>query len=101
MSLAIEKKVSPYSAQQEKGNNGNIANSSNTAKVKAVEGGLERKNTENNVPSKGRIDFYSEHSNIVEEPIKTLDSLFKKTLTKPHIYYLPLTDEEVSFFSLI
>ncbi len=30
-----------------------------------------------------------------EEPIKTLDSLFKKTETKPHIYYLPLTEEEV------
>jgi len=32
---------------------------------------------------------------IPEEPIKTLDNLFKKTLTKPHIYYLPLSDEEV------
>ena len=32
---------------------------------------------------------------VEEEPEKTLDSLFKKTFTKPHIYYLPLTEEEV------
>jgi hypothetical protein len=30
-----------------------------------------------------------------EEPVKTLDSLFKKTQTKPHIYFLPLSEEEV------
>jgi apoptotic chromatin condensation inducer in the nucleus len=30
-----------------------------------------------------------------EEPVKTLDSLFKKTQTKPHIYYLPLSEEEI------
>jgi hypothetical protein len=36
-----------------------------------------------------------------EEPIKTLDNLFKKTETKPHLYYLPLTDEEVSNTFLI
>lgn len=30
-----------------------------------------------------------------EEPVKTLDNLFKKTTTLPHIYYLPLTEEEV------
>jgi apoptotic chromatin condensation inducer in the nucleus len=30
-----------------------------------------------------------------EEPVKTLDSLFKKTETKPHLYYLPLSEEEV------
>lgn len=32
---------------------------------------------------------------IEEEPVKTLDNLFKKTKTKPHVYYLPLTEEEV------
>ena len=31
----------------------------------------------------------------LDEPVKTLDSLFKKTQTKPHLYYLPLTEEEV------
>jgi hypothetical protein len=30
-----------------------------------------------------------------EEPVKTLDSLFRKTETKPHIYYLPLSEQEV------
>lgn len=30
-----------------------------------------------------------------EEPVKTLDNLFKKTNTLPHIYYLPLTEEQV------
>ncbi|EFA79344.1 hypothetical protein PPL_07762 [Heterostelium album PN500] len=25
-----------------------------------------------------------------------MDKLFKKTVTKPHIYYLPLTDEEAA-----
>ena len=30
-----------------------------------------------------------------EEPVKTLDSLFRKTETKPHIYYLPLSEVEV------
>ncbi len=35
---------------------------------------------------------------IPEEPIKTLDSLFKKTRATPHIYYLPLSEEEVGFF---
>jgi hypothetical protein len=34
-------------------------------------------------------------SQVEEEPVKTLDSLFKKTMTKPHIYFLPLTEEEV------
>jgi len=28
-------------------------------------------------------------------PEKTLDTLFRKTNTKPNIYYLPLTEEEV------
>jgi hypothetical protein len=30
-----------------------------------------------------------------EDTVKTLDSLFKKTETKPHLYYLPLSEEEV------
>lgn len=30
----------------------------------------------------------------VEEPL-SLDDLFKKTATKPHIYWLPLTEEQV------
>ncbi len=30
-----------------------------------------------------------------EEPVKTLDSLFRKTETKPHIYYLPLSEVEI------
>jgi len=30
-----------------------------------------------------------------EEPVKTLDTLFRKTETKPHIYYLPLSEQEV------
>lgn len=37
----------------------------------------------------------SEDLNKIEEPVKTLDNLFKKTETKPHIYYLPLSEEEV------
>ncbi len=37
-----------------------------------------------------------ESSPISEEPVKTLDSLFRKTSTKPHIYYLPLTEQEVA-----
>ncbi|KAL3696968.1 hypothetical protein R1sor_011044 [Riccia sorocarpa] len=32
----------------------------------------------------------------MEPPIPTLDDLFKKTWTKPQIYYLPLTDEQVA-----
>lgn len=31
-----------------------------------------------------------------EPPVPTLDDLFRKTKTKPHIYYLPLTDEQVA-----
>ena len=30
-----------------------------------------------------------------EVPVKTLDDLFLKTITKPHVYYLPLTDAQV------
>eukprot|EP00249_Psilotum_nudum_P024233 c29128_g2_i1 orf=285-2702(-) len=30
-----------------------------------------------------------------EPPILTLDDIFKKTKAKPHIYYLPLTEEEI------
>lgn len=30
-----------------------------------------------------------------KEIVKTLDILFKKTNTKPNIYYLPLSEEEV------
>eukprot|EP00246_Nothoceros_aenigmaticus_P015961 TRINITY_DN6952_c0_g2_i1.p1 TRINITY_DN6952_c0_g2~~TRINITY_DN6952_c0_g2_i1.p1 ORF type:complete len:713 (-),score=179.42 TRINITY_DN6952_c0_g2_i1:586-2724(-) len=30
------------------------------------------------------------------EPVPTLDDLFKKTRAKPHIYYLPLTEGQVS-----
>ncbi len=37
---------------------------------------------------------------VVEEPIKTLDNLFKKTSTKPHIYYLPLSEDEVNSFRI-
>ncbi len=29
-------------------------------------------------------------------PVKTLDDLFRKTETKPPLYYLPLSDEEVA-----
>lgn len=31
-----------------------------------------------------------------EPPVPTLDDLFRKTKAKPHIYYLPLTDEQVA-----
>ncbi|MCO5611163.1 hypothetical protein L7F22_065413 [Adiantum nelumboides] len=31
-----------------------------------------------------------------EPPVPTLDDLFRRTTTKPHIYYLPLTDEQVA-----
>ncbi|VDN35947.1 unnamed protein product [Dibothriocephalus latus] len=31
-----------------------------------------------------------------EEPSKALDDLFKKTTAAPCIYWLPLSDEEVS-----
>ena len=31
-----------------------------------------------------------------KEIVKTVDMLFKKTVTKPVIYYLPLTEEEVN-----
>lgn len=30
-----------------------------------------------------------------KESVKTLDTLFRKTSTKPNVYYLPLTEEEV------
>jgi hypothetical protein len=36
-----------------------------------------------------------ENKNSEGEQGKTLESLFKKTTTKPHIYYLPLTEQEV------
>jgi hypothetical protein len=45
---------------------------------------------------KVRRQINLDNSNVIEEPIKTLDSLFKKTLTKPHLYYLPLSEEEVN-----
>lgn len=32
----------------------------------------------------------------VEQPVHTLDDLFKKTRTSPRIYYLPLSEEEVA-----
>lgn len=35
------------------------------------------------------------------EPVKTLDELFRKTTTKPALYWLPLTDEEVREQSLL
>lgn len=31
-----------------------------------------------------------------EEEVVTLDDLFRKTKAKPHLYYLPLTDEQVA-----
>lgn len=31
----------------------------------------------------------------MEEPLKTLDQLFRKTKAKPHLYYLPLNDVQV------
>ena len=30
------------------------------------------------------------------ERLKSIDQLFKKTKTKPHIYYLPLSEDEVN-----
>ena len=36
-----------------------------------------------------------------KETVKTLDTLFRKTNTKPNIYYLPLNEEEVNFFKII
>lgn len=71
------------------------------AKEKSLEG-QERKATDNTTQSKGiSILIVEIVNNSIEEPIKTLDSLFKKTLTKPHIYYLPLTEEEVKIFIMI
>jgi hypothetical protein len=32
---------------------------------------------------------------VTDEEPKTLDSLFKKTISQPPIYYLPLSEEEV------
>merc|ERR1711915_576143 len=32
----------------------------------------------------------------VEQPVVTLDDLFKKTRTSPRIYYLPLSEEQVA-----
>lgn len=37
----------------------------------------------------------SHQKDIKDDEPKTLESFFKKTSTKPHIYYLPLTEEEV------
>lgn len=31
-----------------------------------------------------------------KETVKTLDTLFKKTNSRPNIYYLPLSEEEVN-----
>ena len=33
-----------------------------------------------------------------EAPAKLLDDLFRKTKTTPYIYWLPLTETQVSFF---
>ena len=42
----------------------------------------------------GRL--FSERSNVEEEPAaKLLDDLFCKTTTRPCLYWLPLTEEEV------
>lgn len=38
-------------------------------------------------------EFKTEHG---EKPVKLLDDLFRKTKALPPLYWLPLTDEEVS-----
>ncbi len=53
---------------------------------------LEKERQKNNLSKSLRDNKTDENK---EEPIKTLDNLFKKTFTKPHIYYLPLSEEEV------
>ena len=101
ISFAIEK-ISPNSQalDKEKGNNGNIMNSSSTKskdREKTAEG-IEKKSGENTNQHKGRfIIILLDYTNSIDEPIKTLDSLFKKTVTKPYIYYLPLSDDEVIY----
>ena len=58
---------------------------------------LERERQKNNLSKSLRDNRTDENK---EEPIKTLDILFKKTSTKPHIYYLPLSEEEVIIYKL-
>lgn len=46
------------------------------------------------------VDFFSNISDQKvedEPPAKLLDDLFKKTKTIPCIYWLPLTEEQVTF----
>ena len=33
--------------------------------------------------------------NAKQKEVDDIDKIFKKTVTKPHIYYLPLSEEEV------
>ncbi len=60
----------------------------------------DKEKKEDKIMSPGKEEIANPKNNVnlintAEEPIKTLDSLFKKTTTKPHIYYLPLSEEEV------
>jgi hypothetical protein len=62
----------------------------------------ENKQNEENSSGKELDDVSKNKSNLINgqqvnksENIKSLEELFKKTVTKPHIYYLPLTDIEV------
>lgn len=76
---AISKKQSPYEEKEkEKSGPANLS-LPNIQPLKPKNQDVN--NQDNNKPS--------------NEPVKTLDNLFKKTQTKPHIYYLPLTEEEV------
>jgi hypothetical protein len=49
----------------------------------------------NLIKAKFSEEAVKENKNSLVEQVKTLESLFKKTITKPHIYYLPLTEQEV------
>ncbi len=33
---------------------------------------------------------------VQEAPLPTLDDLFKKTVTKPYLYWMPLTEEQAA-----
>jgi apoptotic chromatin condensation inducer in the nucleus len=93
ITCAIEKNQSPYASMLEKEKEkaalrGQLKpNDTNTASNTNIQTNL------NLTPNTSNITL--QKGNISEESAKTLDNLFRKTETKPHIYFLPLTEEEV------
>jgi hypothetical protein len=64
---------------------------------------LQKKDTMNNndINNINYINNPASEKENHEENKKPLDNIFKKTKTKPHIYYLPLSEEEVKINLLL